>query len=128
MVCEEIFAPVLSVIPFDSFDEAVDAGQLDAVRPGRRPVHPRHQPRDRTAPRRLHVGVVHINEPSSSRVDLMPFAGVKDSGVGAEGPRYAMREMTEERLVTISSREGLSTRIMTRRDTHDRRDVHGRTA
>jgi acyl-CoA reductase-like NAD-dependent aldehyde dehydrogenase len=52
--------------------------------------------------KRLHVGVVHINEPSSSRVDLMPFGGVKDSGVGAEGPRYAMREMTEERLVTIS--------------------------
>jgi acyl-CoA reductase-like NAD-dependent aldehyde dehydrogenase len=52
--------------------------------------------------RRLHVGVVHINEPSSSRVDLMPFGGVKDSGVGQEGPRYAMREMTEERLVTVS--------------------------
>jgi acyl-CoA reductase-like NAD-dependent aldehyde dehydrogenase len=46
--------------------------------------------------------VVHINEPSSSRVDLMPFGGVKDSGIGREGPRYAMREMTEERLVTIS--------------------------
>jgi succinate-semialdehyde dehydrogenase/glutarate-semialdehyde dehydrogenase len=52
--------------------------------------------------RRLHVGVVHINEPSSSRVDLMPFGGVKDSGVGVEGPYYAMREMTEERVVTIS--------------------------
>ena len=47
-------------------------------------------------------GVVHINEPSSSRVDLMPFSGVKDSGVGTEGPRYAMREMTEERLITAS--------------------------
>jgi succinate-semialdehyde dehydrogenase/glutarate-semialdehyde dehydrogenase len=54
------------------------------------------------AARELHVGVVHINEPSSSRVDLMPFAGVKDSGVGTEGPHYAMREMTEERLVTAS--------------------------
>ena len=52
--------------------------------------------------RRLHVGVVHVNEPSSSRVDLMPFGGVKDSGVGSEGPKYAMREMTEERLVTIN--------------------------
>jgi len=54
------------------------------------------------AARRIRVGVVHINEPSSSGVDLMPFGGVKDSGVGREGPRYAMREMTEERLVTIS--------------------------
>ena len=55
-----------------------------------------------TAARRIHVGVVHINESSSSRVDLIPFAGVKDSGVGREGPRYAMQEMTEERLITIS--------------------------
>jgi acyl-CoA reductase-like NAD-dependent aldehyde dehydrogenase len=54
------------------------------------------------AARRLHVGVVHLNEPSSSRVDMMPFAGVKDSGVGTEGPHFAMREMTEERLVTAS--------------------------
>ena len=50
----------------------------------------------------LHVGLVHVNEPSSSRVDLMPFAGVKQSGLGREGPRYAMQEMTEERLVTFN--------------------------
>ena len=55
-----------------------------------------------TAARRIHVGVVHINESSSSRVDLIPFAGVKDSGLGREGPRYAMQEMTEERLITIN--------------------------
>ena len=54
------------------------------------------------AARGLHVGVVHINEASSSRVDLIPFAGVKDSGMGREGPKYAMQEMTEERLVTLS--------------------------
>jgi succinate-semialdehyde dehydrogenase/glutarate-semialdehyde dehydrogenase len=51
---------------------------------------------------RLHVGVVHLNDASSSRVDLIPFAGVKESGVGVEGPKYAMREMTEERLVTMT--------------------------
>ena len=54
------------------------------------------------AARALHVGIVHINEPSSSRVDLIPFAGVKDSGLGREGPKYAMQEMTEERLITLS--------------------------
>ena len=51
---------------------------------------------------RLHVGIVHINESSTSRVDLMPFAGVKDSGIGREGPKYAMQEMTEERLITVA--------------------------
>jgi succinate-semialdehyde dehydrogenase/glutarate-semialdehyde dehydrogenase len=44
---------------------------------------------------------VHINETSSSRVDLMPFGGVKGSGWGAEGPRYAIEEMTEQRLITV---------------------------
>jgi succinate-semialdehyde dehydrogenase/glutarate-semialdehyde dehydrogenase len=58
-----------------------------------------------TASRRFHVGVVHINEASASRVDMMPFAGVKGSGLGREGPKYAMQEMTEERLVTISLSE-----------------------
>jgi len=50
----------------------------------------------------LRFGGVHINEASSARVDAMPFGGVKDSGHGREGPGYAIREMTEERLITIA--------------------------
>jgi acyl-CoA reductase-like NAD-dependent aldehyde dehydrogenase len=101
VLCEEIFAPVLTVIPFDTFDEAVAAvnGVPFGLAAG---LFTRDINRAIEGARRLHVGVVHINEPSSSRVDLMPFGGVKDSGVGAEGPRYAMREMSEERLVTIT--------------------------
>lgn len=101
VMCEEIFAPVLSVIPFDNFDEAVEA--VNSVPYGLAAgLFTGGLNRALEGAKRLHVGVVHINEPSSSRVDLMPFGGVKDSGVGSEGPRYAMREMTEERLVTIS--------------------------
>ena len=55
-----------------------------------------------TAVRRLQMGSVHINETSSSRVDLMPYSGAKDSGSGREGPKYAIEEMTEERLITLS--------------------------
>jgi acyl-CoA reductase-like NAD-dependent aldehyde dehydrogenase len=55
-----------------------------------------------SAARRLRVGVVHINDASSSRVDLIPFGGVKQSGSGREGPKYAMQEMTEERVVTFN--------------------------
>ena len=55
------------------------------------------------AAQRLEVGGVHINETSSSRVDMMPYGGSKDSGFGREGPRYAIHEMTEERIVTIST-------------------------
>ena len=53
------------------------------------------------AAERLEMGSVHINETSNSRVDLMPYGGAKRSGVGREGPRYAIEEMTDERLITI---------------------------
>ena len=101
VVCEEIFAPVLSIIPFTSFDEAIDAANATpfGLAAG---VFTNDLTRAHRAARRLHFGVVHLNESSSSRVDLIPFAGVKQSGMGREGPRYAMQEMTEERLVTIS--------------------------
>lgn len=103
VMCEEIFAPVMSIVPFDDFDAAVT--QINSTPFGLAAgVFTRDVMRALDAARRIHVGVVHINEASSSRVDLMPFAGVKDSGVGSEGPRYAMREMTEERLVTASLR------------------------
>ena len=55
------------------------------------------------AARRLEVGGVHINETSSSRVDVMPYGGSKDSGFGREGPHHAVREMSEERMVTIAA-------------------------
>ena len=98
----EIFGPVMCIAPFRSLDEAIErvnatpfglaAGiftdrLLDAL----------------DAARRLEVGGVHINETSSSRVDMMPYGGSKDSGFGREGPRYAIHEMTEERIVTIST-------------------------
>ena len=52
--------------------------------------------------KKLRFGGIHINEASSARVDVMPFGGVKNSGFGREGPAYATREMTEERLITIA--------------------------
>lgn len=98
---EEIFAPVLSIIPFDRLDEAID--QVNATEFGLAAgLFTRDIQSALTSAARLHVGVVHLNDASSSRVDLIPFAGVKESGVGVEGPKYAMREMTEERLVTVT--------------------------
>ena len=101
VICEEIFAPVMSVIPFDTLDEVIDAvNSTDfGLAAG---IFTRDITTALTAARRIHVGVVHINESSTSRVDLMPFTGVKDSGLGREGPKYAMHEMTEERFITIS--------------------------
>jgi succinate-semialdehyde dehydrogenase/glutarate-semialdehyde dehydrogenase len=101
VMCEEIFAPVISIVPYGSFDDAVDSinGTPYGLATG---VFTNDLSRALAAAKRLHVGSVHINETSSSRVDLMPYAGAKDSGFGREGPRYSIQEMTEERLVTIS--------------------------
>jgi succinate-semialdehyde dehydrogenase/glutarate-semialdehyde dehydrogenase len=101
VVCEEIFAPVVSVMPFRSLDDAIAVAN-DTPYGLAAGLFTRDITRALQASRRLHVGLVHINEASSSRVDLIPFAGVKDSGLGREGPKYAMQEMTEERLITIS--------------------------
>ncbi|WP_175776142.1 aldehyde dehydrogenase family protein [Burkholderia anthina] len=99
--CQEVFGPVMSLVPFDTLDEAV--GRVNATPFGLATgLFTNRLDAALTAARRLHVGGVHINETSSSRVDLMPYGGSKDSGFGREGPRYAIREMSEERLITLS--------------------------
>lgn len=101
VVCEEIFAPVVSLVSYASFDEAI--AQANATPFGLAAgIFTRDITRAMAAARRLAVGLLHINDASSSRVDLMPFGGVKQSGQGREGPKYAMQEMTEERLITLN--------------------------
>lgn len=99
--CEEIFAPVLSVIPFDTDDEAVERANASpyGLAAG---LFTSNLHRALRMSQAMRFGGVHVNEASSARVDAMPFGGVKDSGFGREGPAYAIREMTEERLITIS--------------------------
>jgi acyl-CoA reductase-like NAD-dependent aldehyde dehydrogenase len=101
VICEEIFGPVLSVMPFKSLDTVI--GEINDLPFGLATgIFTQDINTAMHAARGLNVAIVHINESSSSRVDLMPFGGVKDSGIGREGPKYAMREMTEERLITMS--------------------------
>ena len=101
VMCEEVFAPVLSVIPFRSLEEAV--GDVNSVPFGLAAgVFTRDVNCAMFAARGLHVGIVHINEPSSSRVDLMPVCRRQGQRPRPRGPRYAMQEMTEERLITLS--------------------------
>lgn len=101
VMCAEIFAPVISVIPYDSFTAACD--EINATPYGLAAgVFTTNINTAMQAARRLQVGTIHINETSSSRVDVMPYGGVKESGFGREGPRYAIHEMSDERLVTWS--------------------------
>ncbi|GAA0749577.1 aldehyde dehydrogenase family protein [Ideonella azotifigens] len=97
--CQEVFGPVMSLESFDHIDEAI-------VRVNSTPfglatgVFTNRLDDAMKAVRRLQVGGVHINETSSSRVDLMPYGGSKDSGFGREGPKYAVHEMCEMRMVS----------------------------
>lgn len=98
--CQEIFGPVMSLVPYDSLDEAIE--RVNATPFGLATGVFTNRLADALhAARRLNVGGVHINETSSSRVDLMPYGGSKDSGFGREGPAHAVREMSEERVITL---------------------------
>jgi succinate-semialdehyde dehydrogenase / glutarate-semialdehyde dehydrogenase len=98
---QEIFGPVVCVIPFNDFEEAI-AGANDQPYGLAVGIFTRDVDRALQAAKSLRFGGIHINETSSSRVDGMPYGGLKASGYGLEGPKYAIREMTEERLVTIT--------------------------
>lgn len=99
---KEIFGPVVVLRPFDDLAEAISGANATpfGLAAG---IFTRDIDTALTAAEKLRFGSVHINETSSSRVDLMPFGGVKGSGFGgAEGPKYAVRDMSEERLITMS--------------------------
>ena len=99
--CREVFGPVVCIVPFDKLDDAI--ARVNATPFGLASGIFTNRLDDAfAAARRLEVGGVHVNETSSARVDLMPYGGSKDSGFGREGPRYAVHEMTEERIVTFS--------------------------
>jgi succinate-semialdehyde dehydrogenase/glutarate-semialdehyde dehydrogenase len=100
VINSEIFGPVVMLRPFDDLDPAVE--EVNATPYGLAAgIFTRDIGRALNAAERLRMGSVHINETSSSRVDLMPYSGVKASGHGTEGPRYAIRAMSEQRLVTL---------------------------
>lgn len=100
--CQEIFGPVVCIEPFDALDAAIARinGTPYGLATG---IFTNRLDDAFRLARELEVGGVHINETSSSRVDMMPYGGSKESGFGREGPHYAVREMTEERMVTIAA-------------------------
>jgi succinate-semialdehyde dehydrogenase/glutarate-semialdehyde dehydrogenase len=102
VLCQEVFGPVASVRPFTDLDEAI--AEINATPYGLSAgIFTADLSKALTAVDKLHMGSVHVNETSSNRIDLMPYGGVKRSGMGIEGPRYAVHEMTEHRLITIGA-------------------------
>jgi acyl-CoA reductase-like NAD-dependent aldehyde dehydrogenase len=98
---EEVFGPVLAIEPYEDFEQALadvnhskyglQAGLLTC-----------DANRILTAYRELEVGALIVGDTPSWRLDPMPFGGVKESGHGREGIRYALEEMTEPRMLVMS--------------------------
>jgi len=98
--CREIFGPVVTVEKFYDFSEAL-AALNDSDFGLQAGLFTRDFARITKAFETLDVGGLMVGEVPSWRIDHMPYGGVKDSGVGREGIRYAMEEMTEPRLLAI---------------------------
>jgi acyl-CoA reductase-like NAD-dependent aldehyde dehydrogenase len=98
--CEEVFGPVAIVNPVDSIDEAL--ARANGTRFGLQAgIFTASIDTALRAAEALEFGGVTVNEAPTFRSDQMPYGGIKASGNTKEGPAYAVREMTEERLVVI---------------------------
>ncbi|MDX6438490.1 MAG: hypothetical protein QOF45_1073 [Gaiellaceae bacterium] len=98
--CDEVFGPVCTVTAYDTLDEAIELanGTRFGLQAG---IFTSNVKTALASAHRLEFGGVTINEAPTFRADQMPYGGVKDSGNTREGPAYAVRELTEDRLVVI---------------------------
>jgi acyl-CoA reductase-like NAD-dependent aldehyde dehydrogenase len=97
---DEVFGPVVAVQAYDTLDEALRLA--DDTRYGLQAgIFTASLASALRAARELHFGTVLVNEVPTWRADQMPYGGVRESGNTKEGPTYAVRQMTEERLVVI---------------------------
>ncbi|NKQ57904.1 aldehyde dehydrogenase family protein [Amycolatopsis sp. K13G38] len=103
VLTQEIFAPVVSIVPVRDLDDAVAKVNEGAygLQTG---VFTQDLDRAMHAARSLRVGGVMVNDTSSYHADAMPYGGVKDSGHGVEGPRYAVHDMTDPRVIVLNLR------------------------
>jgi glyceraldehyde-3-phosphate dehydrogenase (NADP+) len=104
--CQEVFAPLVSLFRYD--DVATAIARADASDYGLQAGVFTHDERIITAVvEGIETGGVMVNDVSTFRIDHMPYGGVKLSGFGREGVRYALEEMTEMKLVTYNRRSGI---------------------
>ena len=98
--CDELFGPAVAVTPFDSIDEAIAlANQTHyGLSAG---IFTENIEWAMKFAREVESGNLHVNWGPQWRADLMPYGGLKESGFGKEGPRYAVEEMTELKMVVF---------------------------
>lgn len=98
--CEELFGPAVAISPFDDIDQAIALANdsnygLSAA------IFTQNLDWALKFAQQVESGNIHINWGTVWRADMMPYGGLKDSGMGKEGPKYAIEEMTETKMVVI---------------------------
>ena len=100
-VSGEVFGPVVNLLPFDDVDAAFELANRGpfGLQAG---IFTASLPLALRAAKTLRMGAVIVNGSSTWRSDQAPYGGVKASGIGREGPRFAIREMTDEKLIVFN--------------------------
>jgi acyl-CoA reductase-like NAD-dependent aldehyde dehydrogenase len=99
--CEEVFGPVVTVTPYETLDEAIELA--NSTRYGLQAgIFTANVKTAMRAARELEFGGVTVNEAPTFRADQMPYGGVKASGNTREGPAYAVRELTEQKVIVLA--------------------------
>lgn len=97
---EELFGPAVALTPAETIEEAIALAN-DSAYGLAASIFTRDLDRAMRFAREVHSGNIHINWGPQWRADLMPYGGLKASGFGKEGPRYAVAEMTETKMVVM---------------------------
>jgi acyl-CoA reductase-like NAD-dependent aldehyde dehydrogenase len=100
---EELFGPAVAVTPFDDIDQAIALAN-DTNYGLAAAIFTENLEHAMKFAREVHSGNLHVNWGPQWRADLMPYGGLKESGFGKEGPRYAVDEMTELKCVVLHLR------------------------
>jgi acyl-CoA reductase-like NAD-dependent aldehyde dehydrogenase len=98
--CDELFGPAVAVTPFNNIDEAIALAN-DSIYGLSAGIFTESLEWAMRFVREAHSGNLHVNWGPQWRADLMPYGGVKESGFGKEGPRYAVEEMSELKMVVF---------------------------
>ncbi|WP_346206862.1 aldehyde dehydrogenase family protein [Caldifermentibacillus hisashii] len=98
VVCDEVFGPIVSIIPYETIEEAIEATNNSdfGLQAG---IFTNQMDIAHKFANELEMGGVVINGTSNFRLDHWPYGGVKFSGIGREGPRFAIEDMTEMKMI-----------------------------
>jgi acyl-CoA reductase-like NAD-dependent aldehyde dehydrogenase len=101
VVCQEVFGPIVSVMKYDTLDNAI-AAMNDSRYGLQAGVFTTNVEVAFKAARKIDAGGVMVNDAPTFRADHMPYGGRKESGVGLEGVRYALQEMTQPKFICLN--------------------------